>query len=150
MYEFLVWIVWHSVFSISLSKQKFHVHFIWITKSIHYVYGIWQYKVIDIKMLFQSIIIWGEKNDRENLCDIYLNMIKAKNQTKIPLHYTKPTHRLSFKNINRKVDHHKEASGSSTAPSMAMRIMVLCWFVLVYLLGFGLVLTTVALFSNMD
>ena len=86
----------------------------------------------------------------EKTCVMYNNMIKARNQTKIPLHYTKLTHRLSFKNINLKVDHHKEASGSSTAPSMAMRIMVLCWFVLVYLLGFGLVLTTGALFSNMD
>ena len=86
----------------------------------------------------------------EKTCVMYKNMNKARNQTKIPLHYTKLTHRLSFKNINLKVDHHKEASGSSTAPRMAMRIMVLWWFVLVYLLGFGLVLTTGALFSNID
>ena len=49
-------------------------------------------------------------------------IIKSKHQQKIPLHYVKLTHQLSFRNRNLKLTIAQEAHGSSTAPNTTRRI----------------------------
>ena len=79
------------------------------TTSIEYDSAKYSYSYFGVE------IIW-EENDWWFFLVIYKQNDKAEQQYKIPLHYDTLTHQLSFRNINKKVDHHTEASGSSMTP----------------------------------
>ena len=70
-----------------------------------WVYGLWQYEVLNIRKVLQCKIMSKENN--RQIWVMYTDINKAKTNTRdIPFQYIKLTHQLSFRNIYLKVDHY--------------------------------------------
>ena len=96
--------------SITFTSRRDNIEYLLIALTItiarknrDYVYGIWEYQVIK-----KAISEWNHIRGviKVTFGQCIKAMIKVKHQSKIPLHYGKLSHQLSFKNINLKLDHH--------------------------------------------
>ena len=119
------WSIWNGTSKFSAGDQSRPFFFHWDAINVVYkksrccIYGKWEYKAHIVQKSIERRNTWviGEEIylTKVRLCT--LTWIKAKNQQKIPLRYTKRTRQQSIEIISLKGTTIQEVGGSSTAPN---------------------------------